>query len=594
MVYAGQIEGIAEVLSQYKKIRVADYQRNYDWTKTELDDAWRDLTTTISTGKDHFFGSLILQRLDESSCELVDGQQRVTSLFLFAARLRDELQKLSVIEIKGSAEGKRDINVRQGIEDFLYGQDAEETKPRFEPNMLIQKLGFLAYGPQPSSDTERDFPRRSRGEDKAATLAFRNAYWHVKATVEKDLEPLANEAERLKRIHQLSTALIRKLKVLPITTGDSEESLNVFMTTNDRGLPLGVFDIVRGQVLRALTLNLEEAEKRKVFVETLSDWDEILVNVDGSRPDQFLRHYLLSERSEKVTMKSLPAMTEKQIDLSSNGYQERAAKLWLGIKAASEVYDLILRPSGKGKTKDRLESLLLLADSYRLLLLRVLHPESKLSQDEQDELVRLTLVSVLKWIVANKNAQEFESELQTAAKPLWSVGGYKETKRILEELISSFEANVDAFLADGVSTQTAKAILYVLESELSGKAAALNYSTIHLEHIAPQKATPEWQSVLQTGQSTYADLASDIGNMAILDEGLNTSIKQAVFSEKKSNYIKSRVNTTNDLSNLDAWTPEIISMRRDWISESLQSILKSQPDQIIQFSLWLGNQKRAK
>ena len=81
MVYAGKIDGIADVLSDYKIVRVADYQRNYDWTKTELDDTWRDLSATISTGKDHFFGSLILQRLSDSDCELVDGQQRITSLF---------------------------------------------------------------------------------------------------------------------------------------------------------------------------------------------------------------------------------------------------------------------------------------------------------------------------------------------------------------------------------------------------------------------------------------------------------------------------------------------------------------------------------
>ena len=584
MVYAGKIDGIADVLSDYKTVRVADYQRNYDWTKTELDDTWRDLSSTISTGKDHFFGSLILQRLSDSDCELVDGQQRITSLFLFAARLRDELQKLPIKDIPGTADGQRDINVRQGIEDFLYGQDVSTTRPRFEPNMLIQKLGLLAYSPATAPAFDRDFPKRSRGDDKAATLAFRNAYWHVKAIVEKDLEPFVSDIEKLKRIHQISSGLLRRLKVLPITTNDSEESLNVFMTTNDRGLPLGVFDIVRGQVLRALTLELQEAGKRKVFVETLSDWDEILLNVDGSKPDQFLRHYLLSERSEKITMKSLPTVTDKHIDLSSSGYQERASSLWAGIKAGSEVYDQILRPTVKGKTKDRLESLLLLADSYRLLLLRVLSPDSELSLNEQEELVRLTLIAVFKWIIANKNAQEFESELQKVAKPLWASGGYKAAKSLLEDLIEGFEVNVDAFLAEGVSVQTAKAILFVIESELSGKAASLNYSTIHLEHVAPQKATPDWQNQLLTSDHSYQDLISDIGNLTILDEGLNTKIKQANFDVKRESYEKSRSNITNDLANIPKWSPSLIEARRNWIALSLSRILRVKPLQISLFT----------
>lgn len=589
MVYAGKIDGIADVLSDYKRIRVADYQRNYDWTKTELDDTWRDLTSTITTGKDHFFGSLILQRLGDESCELVDGQQRVTSLFLIAARLRDELLKLPIREIPADGSGQRDINVRQGIEDFLYGHEVSTTKPRFEPNMLIQKLGALAYSPPSVIDQDRDFPRRSREEDKAATLAFRNAYWHVKTIVDKDLSTCDTDLEKLKRIHHLSNALLRKLKVLPITTGDSEESLNVFMTTNDRGLPLGVFDIVRGQVLRALTLSLEEQEKRKVFVETLADWDEILVNLEGSKPDQFLRHYLLSGRSEKITMKALPGVTDKTIDLNSSGFSARAAELWDGIKQGSEIYDQILRPTAKGKTKDRLEALLLLADSYRLLVLRILSPSSKLNLVEQEELIRLTLVAVFKWIIANNNAQEFESHLQAIAKPLWQPGGFKDARKILVELINGFTVDVETFLSDGVSIQTGKAILFVLESELSGKAASLNYSTIHLEHVAPQKSTPDWLVAFEGSEVVYKELVSNIGNMTILDEGLNTRIKQSVFSVKQKSYEQSRSNITNDLVKVTSWNADVISKRKDWIKASLSNILRVDSSPIKHFSEWLND-----
>lgn len=587
MVDAGKIEGVAKVLEDYRKIRVADYQRNFDWSKSELEETWRDLQTALSTGKDHFFGSLILQELDSTSCELVDGQQRVTSLFLFASKLRDELQRLTIKEIPASGENKRDINVRQPVEDFLYGKDVEDTKPRFEPNLIIQKLGFLAYSPLPNPKKDREFPKRSRGEDRAATLAFRNAYWHVKETIESDLQKYSSELDKLRRIHDLSSALLTKLKVLPITTKDSEESLNVFMTTNDRGLPLGVFDIVRGQVLRAVTLNLNEEDKRSKFLETLADWDEILVNVEGARPDQFFRHYLLSGRSEKITMKSLPGVTEKLIDLGTSGYQERAAELWSGTKIAAEVYDQLLRPTAKGKTKDRLEALLLLADSYRVLALRIFHPESGLKPGETEELTRLMMVAVLKWIMANKNAQEFETELQKIAKPLWDGSGYKVARAQAISLIDGFSIDAHTFLGEGVSIQTAKAILFLLESELSGKAASLNYATIHLEHIAPQRATPEWRELLEGNELTYTECISDVGNFTILDEGLNTSTKQAVFSKKQVEYAKSRSNITNDLCSISKWSTEVIEQRRQWIGDSLALILRTDPQPIQHFSAWL-------
>jgi hypothetical protein len=378
--------------------------------------------------------------------------------------------------------------------------------------------------------------------------------------------------------------------VLPITTGDLEESLNVFMTINDRGLPLGVFDLVRGQILKALTLNLPEEKKKEVFVETLSEWEEILENVEGAKPDQFLRHYLLSTRSEKATMKSIPAAVGNLIDMNSSGFDYRAADFWQKIQISSEVYDQILRPVIKGKAKQHLECLHLIADSYRVLALRILHQEAGLSESEKSELIRLLFVAVFRWNIEGRNAQELEGELQKACKPLWSLGGFKETKEMLS-VIANQSSDIRRFFENGVSVQWAKALLLALEAEISGKAEGLNVSKLHVEHVAPQKANKHWSAVLDNDDRTYSDLINDIGNLTILDSGLNQEIKRDSFSKKAIAYKKSRSNLTNDLANLKTWDSSTIELRQEWIISSLERLLDVKGAPITLFSDWIDSRK---
>jgi hypothetical protein len=72
----------------------------------------------------------------------------------------------------------------------------------------------------------------------------------------------------------------------------------------------------------------------------------------------------------------------------------------------------------------------------------------------------------------------------------------------------------------------------------------------------------------------------DIGNLTILDSGLNQAAKQKPFGDKKIEYKKSRSNITNNLENLTAWDDKLIAERHLWIEESLASVLSVKPNGI--------------
>ena len=591
MIHAGQIEGLGAAFDGYTRIRVADYQRNYDWGAPEIDDLYSDLEQAIDKREHHFVGSLIVQQGDRpDECELVDGQQRMTTLFLMMARLRDEAQKLPTKMIRAKTPSDRDIYVVQPIENFIYGTKSQSTKPRFSSNALLGELCDRALSPAEDPDDSRSIRLRSSAADREATLAFRKAYWHIRKVLDEKISEGETEDERLALIHQLSLGIRESFQVLPISTGDLEESLGVFMTTNDRGLPLGVFDLVRGQILKARSQEMKsDAARREMFTKTLGEWESILENVEGSKPDQFVRHHLLSTREGKITLKAVPTRAAEIIQPSPRTQkktaQRNAEQLWEEIQEASVVYDRLLRPQLKNPTRYRLEALRLVADSYRILGLQVLKETAPFSERKVEEIIHLLFAGVFSWNIEGGNAQELETKIQDIALLVMKGKSASQITEALRGIIRD-EVDVRNFLEEGVSQNWIRAIFLAIESEVSGKADYLDPRSVHLEHIAPQKPTDDWLAEISSPTSPYDKQINQIGNITILDSGLNMQIKQASFDKKKLEYEKSRSNVSNDLARLNKWNPELIRLRTDWVADSFGGLLRAQPGQVEAFSVW--------
>jgi len=590
MVFAGRIEGLASTFDSYSLIRVADYQRNYDWGTREIDELFSDLELVVEKDEPHFFGSVIIQEGPRANqCELVDGQQRITTVFLVMARLRDESRKFESDKLKAKSADERDIYVTQPIENFLYGTGSATTKPRFNSNALLSELCNSALSPALDPDDSRGISLRSQDANREATLAFRKAYWHIRKIIAANLEKIADHREKLAYIHRLSRAIREQFKVLPITTEGLEESLSIFMTINDRGLPLGVFDLVRGQVLKARSQALKsDNARRDVFVKTLAEWDSILENVEGSKPDQFLRHHLLSDQNEKLTLKAVPTKAAEIIDPKKRGSETRAEKLWSGIQEASVVYDSLLRPRGTTATRYRLEALRFVADSYRILGLQLFRPDNHLSTAQVEKLTHLLFASVFAWNMSGGNAQELETALQGVSRKIREEKDFAQIYKSLLAILPT-KVNVREFLDEGVSQSWTRAIYLAIESELSGKADYLDPRTLHIEHIAPQKSTPAWHKELKNSDQDYDKQVNLIGNLTILDSGLNMAIKQSEFPKKAKEYVKSRSNVATDLASLKRWNSELIVLRTDWVADSVEQLIAEKPGFISPFSIWLKN-----
>jgi hypothetical protein len=604
---SGNVQGIKAALEGIRTLRVADYQRDYSWQPTQIDDLWADVQDLLDEGPsgEHFLGTLILQQNDESQqlsdYELVDGQQRLTTIFIFVSVLLDhaKLHPSSTLKLGG-----RTFNVAQELETFLLGQPDENNHrsySRLIPLVFLQKIYRVITDISLERDERlKEAPRAAKKGDKAGpiTLPLRRAYNHIEDKITAHLAGFTPTSdEHLEEVFRLQRVFFEQLKVLKLVTNDLSDSLDVFMTLNNRGTPLGVFDLFRGEILKE-RLSVSPTEVRdSLFLDSIGEWNQIMENLGGYSADKYLRHFALTKNYEKakgeelikakpLTMKALPKWTTDYLqDKVDPGFA--AEYLWNEAVQKSDDYGYMLAPR-KGDFSDYyLEGLKLIGDSYRVLLLGVdFLNEDTWSNSDREALLRHTFSLFLRWTLANKNAQVLEGIFQNLSAQFSEGLGCKPLIREVEGR-EKFSFDLKSRLESDVDSAVSKAIMLVIEAHLSQGSIKINLNDVQLEHIAPQKSTPSWRSAI--GAEVDYDLKCQrLGNLVALDSRLNAKIKQADFDKKQVEYKKSRLQTVQDLCVFESWGAAQVDSRTKWAADAIDKLLAN--SKIEHFSKWSENQ----
>ncbi|MFQ5597837.1 MAG: DUF262 domain-containing protein [Nitrospiria bacterium] len=84
---------IGNLLGDRRHLRVPAYQRSFSWTKSEVSDLWDDLQGILYGDQDNYFlGSMVFISKSDGSLEVVDGQQRLATVSILLAAIRDGFQ----------------------------------------------------------------------------------------------------------------------------------------------------------------------------------------------------------------------------------------------------------------------------------------------------------------------------------------------------------------------------------------------------------------------------------------------------------------------------------------------------------------------
>jgi len=101
--------------------RIPRFQRDYSWSEDEWEDLWADILGILQEGGEpaHYMGYLVLQSQDDKSFDVIDGQQRLTTLTLVVLAAMKNLQRLVNDKTQAEQNQRRIDQIRQTYIGYL-------------------------------------------------------------------------------------------------------------------------------------------------------------------------------------------------------------------------------------------------------------------------------------------------------------------------------------------------------------------------------------------------------------------------------------------------------------------------------------------
>lgn len=520
------------------------YQRNYDWDADNCKQLFQDIETITMTGKDHFIGSIVyisIGTATEPYYNIIDGQQRITSVMLFLKALHD------------STEDQRfKKQVRHG---FLINLGLDDT-----PKMKLKQI-----------ESDRSVYERIIMQDDFDEKAFsdkeKNSNVYKNYSCFKDLI-----LQSTVPIQDLYNAVF-KLEIIDVclTTEDPQE---VFESMNSTGRSLTNTDLLRNYLLMDLT----HSEQEKLYKKY---WSQIEKNVGTKQMDAYMVHYLIMKRkSDSINIRRKSAKINKNTLYEcykiyfppENKKDGGTEKLLDDMYRHSVTYGRIL----SGKRKTALDKAIyeviydLSADPVAVFLMYLLHEQenSGITDEEMVAAVKACISYVFRVRIfkGSVSPQFFALAIQSyekgdSSKPfadrVWDSlvtgsGSYRFPRD--REFQDAFE-NKNMYLE--FKPPMLRYMLYKYERARTKD--VVEPTDVTIEHILPQD-TKEWQKHLaDIHDYEYRDLVHRIGNLTLTK--MNSEASNDPFSQKKLVYEKSGYTITREIGKKADWNSKEIKER---------------------------------
>ena len=512
---------------------VPHYQRDYTWNQDQWAELWTDINAAFKANNEYFLGSIVLNTENLESqgyYEIVDGQQRLTTFTILFAVIRDLSRHYvqNPADVAYAAMGlthqaNREKATRAAVKanqhvvhysepDNYFLRLNDKDHPVFYEH--VQKEGDPLLTKEDRKIAKNE-PRLKKGK---------------KFFTRKVLEDFLNDDQGFVKLEKFVTFCMTKLILLRITVGSDNDAYLLFETLNDRGLDLSISDLVKNRLL--LGCNSNEEKKTRV----LKKWNDLIARIGRSRflPHDYLRFYWCAFE-DKCTKKELYRLIRKKLERSDG---ESVLDAWIdSSEYFCEITDKQLRfpHSGLslGSTMCSYAELNTLGYSVYLPLFLYLnrHRRSLLDKIAAPAASYLFRIITVGSFSAGRPENLFE-KIQEA------VENGESDDAVLSIFALDPEANDEKF-CERIRTQrfednkAARHFLSKWHLHEMGQGHPLNQD-VQLEHVLPQKEDA-WADFGLAGRARE-DWVYSIGNMTLLEQGLNKSLQASEFSVKVARY----------------------------------------------------------
>lgn len=583
---ANQMSLSSLISSSRHGFSVPDFQRNYSWTDSQLEQFFIDVTAVAEDRfPDHFLGPIVLLN-SEHRKPVIDGQQRLTTLVVLAGLIRDKFVE-DFADPQYEVDGTTQVHSNR-INELLFLNDL--TTPLFQSNYQIKSILEAYVIRSPKSEMRKRFEvknDRLSAHDKRAAKNLINAQNYLSSKLNAWLEEYSTVQEnQILRLSQLVTAIKERVQFLTIEVENEDDAFTIFETLNERGLKLSPADLIKSYILRKVLEENSTANRDEI----VDVWDSIMESLGDYDLTNFLRHYLLTLHNESIQKKVIFPKIKFEIEPTDKSVKPVSARKKLeDIRTAALSYAQLLADGSasieNANVEVALKKLNMISDNHRIFLLKVLLANFEAPEDLLFA-IRSVEKLIFRWIICGENAQVLENHLQTAAHKIKNKDrdSFLQACQYLISVSPSDEMFKQALLTKSFRDSKLQAYaLRTLNLGITGSEVTTDRKEVSVEHIAPQKPADEaWylkiaKKDLETNDSedtpTYENYLNKWGNLTILERKLNSTVQNNIWDLKKAGlgnkhgYQKSNIATTTELLSISDWTKEVIDARTEWFTD---------------------------
>ena len=530
-----------ELFDASVQFQIPIYQRSYDWTKENIRQLFDDIMHAGRAQEEryHFIGAITLVNLPKSirdnvtRYQIIDGQQRITSLMLLLRALLDKVDDSTSV-----------------------------TRP------MIEKVLFNGTEKQDGSNY---FKMVLSDDDEPAFREIMNAgSTRESGSIATNFKRLAG----LLKDEDVDSVWygVKSLTVVVIPIGEKDDAQAIFESMNSTGLDLTEADMIQNYMLMS---NDTEWQKR-VYQSYWRPMEQQFGGDGGGEFNEFLRSYIIMRMKTNVTKRTVYREFKRYM-----ADRDRESEI-REIYKYSEYYGQII-----GMPRDRKHKLEPEIKNIREqdtnvanpFLLKVMadYDSEMISEDDAREMIRL----VDSYLVRSYVCGTLKGGNKVFPGLIKEMSGKTYAKNVEQALMSKTGSRLfprDAAFKDQLEhfrlylgKEICKYILVRLECG-HGK-EMVSPINLEIEHIMPQKLTDAWKKDLgKEWKDMYDKYLHTIGNLTLT--AYNPELSNLEFVGKQAIYKLSKLEITKNLADYPTWGKDEIQDRASTLSEKAINLWK--------------------
>ena len=500
---------------------VPEYQRPYVWQEENIQELIDDLYYAFENkqNSEYFLGALVLKRTREKEFkeyEILDGQQRLTTLCMMMAVLRDLMKK---------------PQYKWTLSQMIYQEENELLK--------VPSRNRIKYN---TRDKVKDFVKNyiiANGSTKKKDLINYHEDTNISVSnMAKAISSMHNIFESKENLEAFAVFLLNNVLFIYVSTDNTEDAFRLFTILNDRGIPLSNADILK-------SINIGEVPEEDLD-EYSKNW-EYLEEKYHKGFDRFLSFV------RTILLKNKPASNLLD-EYEKNIYQKNILKKGKNtidfLIELDEIYDKIIDLNDENLSNEykNLVTIMKIGLHSDEWIPAVMSYFLKFEYYNLDKFIKKLEYKFVGDLMSNVSPSKRRENLNNIIKTIEIVN--KENIDTLFENKELFDIDKNIFRnninGEVYGKKYTKYLLLKIEYLMSDNSVHLsNYKEISIEHVLPQNPLKKSHWRRDFTENQRKNWTNKLSNLVLISNKKNVKLANLDFNKKKEEYLKHRMDVFN-------------------------------------------------